>query len=411
MPPTPEPKVREFWTPKQRQGHSLHEISYRACFKPQLPEYFIERFTEPGDLVVDPFLGRGTTPIQAHLMGRRAAGSDINPLCSMLTQPRFNPPLLDEVESRLLSVIRKFKVQDFSLDAVASLHKETEHDEDVSTDDLLVFYHPHTLWQLLELKKWFANQKSQGSFDEVDSWIRMVCINRLSGHSSGFFSVRTMPPNQAVSVESQRQINLRKGQKPEPRDVAKIVIKKSRSLLRSVQFNKHQLSLLDDSQHEEQQKTDRLPSPALETTSADNLFYLDDSSTDLIVTSPPFLNIVDYKKDNWLRCWFAGIDVKKLKISTYSSIEDWSNFVRSAFEEMCRVTREQGHIAFEVGEVRNGEVQLEDIVLQAVEGLPLNPKEVLINQQNFTKTSNLWGISNNQVGTNTNRIVLLQRIR
>lgn len=411
MPPTPEPKVREFWTSKQRQGHSLHEVSYRACFKPQLPEYFIDRFTEPGDLVVDPFLGRGTTPLQAYLMGRRAAGSDINPLCSMLAQPRFNPPLLSEVETRLLSVMGKLEGQNFSLDIIDSLRRETEHSEDVSTDDLLIFYHPITLWQLLELKKWFANRKLQDSFDEVDSWIRMVCINRLSGHSSGFFSVRTMPPNQAVSVESQHQINLRNGQKPEPRDVAKIVIKKSRSLLRSMRSDQRQLSLLDNGQYGERQETDQLPNPVLETTSADNLFYLDDSSTNLIVTSPPFLNIVDYKKDNWLRCWFAGIDVKKLKISSYSSIEDWKKFVRGAFKEMCRVTREGGHIAFEVGEVRNGEVQLEKTVLQAVKGLPLHRKEVLINQQSFTKTSNLWGIANNQEGTNTNRIVLLQRTR
>ena len=35
--------INEFWTSKQRAAHSLHEISYRACFKPQLPKFFIER--------------------------------------------------------------------------------------------------------------------------------------------------------------------------------------------------------------------------------------------------------------------------------------------------------------------------------------------------------------------------------
>ena len=39
--------VNEFWTAKQRAAHSLHEISYRACFKPQLPRFFIERLTQP----------------------------------------------------------------------------------------------------------------------------------------------------------------------------------------------------------------------------------------------------------------------------------------------------------------------------------------------------------------------------
>ena len=397
-PPLADTKTREFWTARQRQGHSLHEISYRACFKPQLPEYFIERYTQPGDLVVDPFLGRGTTPIQAHLMGRRAAGSDVNPLCVMLTSPRFNPPLLDEIVTRLDLVLGRSEAIEAALGAIHSGSQQVGSSGNVLLDDLLAFYHPITLAQLIVVKNWFTDRSSDGTFDDIDNWIRMVCINRLSGHSSGFFSVRTMPPNQAVSAKSQRQINNRNRQQPEPREVSKIVAKKSRSLLRSVKpdtlFGQLETQPLD---------------PIVETTEADNLFYLEDSSTDLIVTSPPFLNIVDYKKDNWLRCWFVDIDPEALKISTYSSVEEWRAFIHDAFEEMCRVVREGGHIAFEVGEVRNGKVQLEEIVLQAVEGLPLVLEEVLINQQNFTKTSNLWGITNNQAGTNTNRIVLFKR--
>ena len=49
--------VNEFWTSKQRAAHALHEVSYRACFKPQLPRFFIERLTEVGDCVYDPFMG------------------------------------------------------------------------------------------------------------------------------------------------------------------------------------------------------------------------------------------------------------------------------------------------------------------------------------------------------------------
>ena len=60
--------VNEYWTASQRQSHNLHEISYRACFKPQLPEFFIKRLTRAGDTVYDPFAGRGTTPLQAALM-------------------------------------------------------------------------------------------------------------------------------------------------------------------------------------------------------------------------------------------------------------------------------------------------------------------------------------------------------
>ena len=93
--------VNEFWTSRQRAAHSLHEVSYRACFKPQLPRFFIDRFTSPGELVYDPFMGRGTTVIEAALAGRVPAGCDINPLAAMLSQPRLSPPTAEAVAARL----------------------------------------------------------------------------------------------------------------------------------------------------------------------------------------------------------------------------------------------------------------------------------------------------------------------
>jgi len=92
--------TNEFWTSGQRQANRLHEISYRACFKAQLPAFFIERLTRPGDSVYDPFMGRGTTPLEAALMSRRPVGNDINPLSAMLLRPRLKPPTLEAVAAR-----------------------------------------------------------------------------------------------------------------------------------------------------------------------------------------------------------------------------------------------------------------------------------------------------------------------
>ena len=62
----------ELWTSRQRQACSIHEVSYRACFKPQLPAYFIERLSDEGDVVYDPFSGRGTTAIEVGAAASRA---------------------------------------------------------------------------------------------------------------------------------------------------------------------------------------------------------------------------------------------------------------------------------------------------------------------------------------------------
>jgi hypothetical protein len=62
-----------------------------------------------------------------------------------------------------------------------------------------------------------------------------------------------------------------------------------------------------------------------------------------------------------------------------------------------------------VGEVRQGTIRLEEAVIPSAMAAGLDPIFVLINDQAFTKTANLWGVSNNRVGTNTNRVVLLRK--
>jgi len=362
--------INEFWTAGQRQAHRIHEVSYRACFKPQLPAFFIDRLSEPGDIVYDPFMGRGTTPVEAALRGRIPYGNDTNPLSRAFTEPRINPPRLDQVTRRLAEIPWK----EFN---------------DIENEDLLTFYHPDVLAQIEGLRRWLLEKDSAGLLDQTDRWIRMVAINRLAGHSTGFFSVYTLPPNQAVTVERQKKINEKRTQTPPLRDVPGIIAKKSRSLLSDGAAEAAESLFLTGQSHE---------------TAA-----IGDESVTLTVTSPPFLDIVNYESDNWLRCWFIGVDPADVKISKHRTIENWQEFIASTLRELARVTHPGGHVAFEVGEVRNGKVRLEEHVMAAASGLPFAILGVMINEQDFTKTSNCWGVSNNKSGTNSNRIVILQR--
>lgn len=369
--------VNEFWTAGQRQAHTLHEVSYRACFKPQLPRFFIERLTQTGETVYDPFMGRGTTLLEAALLGRVPAGNDINPLSAMLLRPRLAPPSLREIEQRLKSMCWQTSA--------------------TIPEDLFVFYHPETLREIVALKNYFLARVASGELDSVDEWIRMVAVNRLTGHSPGFFSVYTLPPNQAVSIKSQIKINERRKQVPTRRDVPGLILKKSRKLLKEVD-NATAATLAESAG-----KAKLLNCPAAETAE------LASDSVSLVVTSPPFLDVVDYAGDNWLRCWFTGIDPETVKLTVPKKVEVWEAEMTRVFVELHRVLRPGGHIAFEVGEVQRGKIKLEENVLRCGSCAGLTPELVLINQQEFTKTANCWGVDNNTLGTNSNRIVLFRK--
>ncbi|MDD8018526.1 MAG: DNA methyltransferase [Bacteroidota bacterium] len=371
--------TNEFWTAKQRQASSLQEISYRACFKPQLPNFFITRFTSEGDTVYDPFNGRGTTTLEAALLGRNIIANDINPLSKIFTEGRLSIPNENDLSERLTSI-------PIAASAKANM-------------DLSMFYHKHTLAEIISLRNYLIERKDSRKEDPLDKWIRMVATNRLTGHSPGFFSVYTLPPNQAVSAQSQKLINKKLRQWPEYRDVKKIIFKKTQSLLRNV-TTEQKINLNGATKNAKFFCSD-----------AGKTKYIPTNTIQLTVTSPPFLDIVNYKDDNWLRNWFNNIQTEDVtsNITMSKTVLDWSEVMGNVFAELFRITKNGGRVAFEVGELRNGKIKLDEAVVPLGIRVGFHCEGIIINAQTFTKTSNIWGIKNNQRGTNTNRIVLFRK--
>ncbi len=371
--------INEFWTSKQRQASSLHEISYRACFKPQLPRFFIEKLTNEKDFIYDPFLGRGTTIIEAGLMNRQVIGNDINPLSKILAEPRFLIPKYNLLREYLQEI---------------PLTKGLK-----ANIDLSMFYHPDTEGEIVSLRNYILSKEKNGELNELDKWIRMVATNRLTGHSNGFFSVYTMPPNQAVLPERQIIINNKRNQKPEYRNIKELILRKTKSLIRNV-------STLEQERLKSIHKTALfLNKDARCTNEIPNNFV------QLTVTSPPFLDVVQYAKDNWLRGWFNGINIEQIEknITMSKTITEWTTVMQSVFDELFRITKQGGYIAFEVGEIKNGKIKLEEYVVPLGIKSGFNLLGIVINEQQFTKTANIWGVKNNSKGTNSNRIILFKK--
>jgi hypothetical protein len=295
-----------------------------------------------------------------------------------MTEPRFFPPDLTAVEKRL-----------------ASIPREGER----ASINLSMFYHLDTEKEIVALREYLLGRKKECRDDMTDRWIAMVATNRLTGHSKGFFSVYTLPPNQAVSPQSQERINKKRRQVPEYRDTHQIILSKSKSLLRTV-------SAAEKKNLQKAGKNARLLTGDARLTPE-----IPDDSVQLTVTSPPFLDIVQYRGDNWLRCWFNGLDEQAIgeDITMARTLEEWNGVMGSVFTELHRITLHGGFVAFEVGEVRKGTIRLEEHVIPLGISAGFTCIGVVINQQMFTKTSNIWGVNNMAYGTNTNRIVLFYK--
>ena len=374
--------IGELWTAKQRQMHSLHYVvSYRASFKPELPDFCIRRYSEKGAVVLDPFTGRGTTALQANLLGRVAWACDVNPLAVLMTQAKTNPIGLDEVVLRLntMNFRRPVNLKGFS-------------------DTFAPFYHPDTYRELINLRRAVAAQP-----DRINRFIELIAISRLHGHSPGFFSVYSFPQ---ISIPPERQaaINKKRHQVPDYRAVAPRIIKKSAQALRDG-FSSEFFAVSSAN--------------SIEVSDSRSISWAPNNSVDLVVTSPPFLDKVDYITDNWLEQWFAGVDEKKFRKSLVmvNSLERWSSFMHDVLSEMLRVLKPKSHAVIEVGEVETsqGIICLDEVVADIAASISHPEKrfvvdEVLVNQQEFTKLANCFNVDNNKKGTNTNRLVVLKAV-
>ncbi len=72
----------------QYATHGLH--SYAAKCPPQLVQYGIEKYSCPGDTVLDPMAGSGTTLVEAKIHQRHSIGFDIDPLACLIARVKAN---------------------------------------------------------------------------------------------------------------------------------------------------------------------------------------------------------------------------------------------------------------------------------------------------------------------------------
>lgn len=320
-----------------RWGHSMHTMcSYHGMFPAKVAHHFIQQYSDPGDVVLDPFSGRGTTPLQARVEGRKAVCNDLSPLAFVLSHAKTDPPDWTEVNTFVDDLERSFKA--------SSIWRNP----DVSPD-IRMLYHEDTLAQLCFIRGRLLAK-------ELITWSRneFMVAGALAGIMHGGW--RRDGTSQYLSISMPNTFSM------SPAYVEKFIRENNLQKLNQDVFERLRDKIarlyLDENRgspgvtHHSDAAT-LLSSPRIPR-----------SSVDLVLTSPPYLQVVNYAQSNWIRLWLLGTEEvgreqgegrKKLNAvldhrHTYAS---YCEFMRRTTLGIQRVLKRDGVAVLVIGDVKD----------------------------------------------------------
>jgi site-specific DNA-methyltransferase (adenine-specific) len=298
------------WKAQQRLwGHSFHPMcSYLASFPAALAHAFIARYSRPGDVVLDPFSGRGTTPLQACAEGRIGVGNDLNPFAHLLTASKVEPSTRAAAITRLTQLRLAWGAdadawtglaRDVTADpgstpvpAAGSGTTSAKGTETVPVEVALAF-HPETLGQLLLVRTTLRLD------DRTDRFLAAAITGILHGKSASYLS-ELMPNTFSMAPRYVRDFATRTAFASPRRDVFDGLASKVDRLFRQPSPGTEGVALLGDAR-------DAAPRVRAALRAGGR-----PDRARLVVTSPPYLRVVKYGYYNWLRTWFLGFDAKAI---------------------------------------------------------------------------------------------------
>jgi hypothetical protein len=287
----------------------LHQLApYIGKLKPAIARHLLRRFTKPGELVRDCFSGSGTIPLEAVVLGRKVLAFDANPYAVTLTRAKLEAPAtFEEAVARL------------NIRLSAALLRKANANYD-APNWVIKFFHPETLRNTIT----FADE----CLDKDDQFLLSCLLSILHHQRPGFLSY---PSSHLVPYLRDKKFS--RDQYPEmyiERELAPRLLAKLRRIYK---YNFHV----------DQSKVLKIGNIAISD------LHLD-SEVDAIVTSPPYMNALDYVRDNRLRMWFLDRSVQNYSPEPTEKQKDSDAITDYFAKNALKYLRVGGHCILIVGE-------------------------------------------------------------
>lgn len=242
-------------------------------FPESFAETWIGRLSAPGDIVFDPFSGRGTTAFQSLLMGRACVACDVNDVAYCVTKAKVSAPGEAAVIRRLRALEAGYRRWEW----IGAARK------------MPVFFHHaysrDTLAQVLYLRDALDWRRGK-----TDCMIAAIALGALHGetHKSPSYLSNQMPRTISTKPAYSVRFWQERGLTPPERDAFELLMTQARYRYES-DPPKGEAVVLHRDMRQLAWMTDSLPSPIK-----------------LAITSPPYLDVTNFEEDQWLRLWFLG---------------------------------------------------------------------------------------------------------
>lgn len=303
---------------KRNWGGFLHSLcSYQGKLKPSIAHFLIERFTRPGDTVLDPMSGVGTIPLEARLQGRTAIGGDLSELAYVVTKAKLEEFRGDDVVGCVEEIVGLIAHDRTPLSLLVAREAATFG----LNGAVVEYFEKQTLREVLLARSYFRSKVESISAAEA---IVLACVlHMLHGNRPYALSRRSHPVTPL---------------KPTGPYVYRSLVERLVPRLRTTIDEFSGLGGGSKALHADLRE---LPLPR--------------ESVDAVITSPPFADSLRFFSTNWMRLWFCGWQPAEFKTKPPAFLEgqqkiDFVSAYRTFSVEMARLLRPGGLLVMHVGE-------------------------------------------------------------
>lgn len=383
-------KINEDWSRKNNKNFSkMHSISsYLAMFAPSLPDFFIKKYSNRSDIVMDNFSGRGTTGLVCRELKRNFIGTDLNPYAIVLSRSKIDNYKIEDLISIIKRMRNKFNKEYLS-------YEEKTNEEKYS--ELLFYYSKKNLSQLIFLrekigKEWRKNSPEKNAILSFALGL-MHGPTKRNGESI-YFSLNmpntiSMSPNYVKNYSKKNNLT-----KPEQDIFQKIIdrikIKYDEEIIPNI-FN----------------------GKILEENAILNTNKIKKNSIKLVITSPPYLSIVDYTKSNWLKLWLLGYErtelSKSIKLTDKLNFEDYKIFIKDYLNSIYDKMKKGGVVCLVVGDIFDKPL-IEEVWKSIRSNVNFKFKEIYIDKK-YSQNFKITNMLNTRKGkaTITEKVLVLRK--